>query len=175
MRWDRSHSPAAQATTTSATNSWSPAIEVTPRSTWSLPTKGSSLTERGVVENRRSTIACSTRNTPTDATTLASGGACRRGRNTSRCSASPSSTAQASATASAGQNCMLGPNDTWVGRSGRSSESSAWNRCTAPSTSASGFGSGGRNRSPSLRSAVYTYATYMATPPFARLMTPDPR
>lgn len=81
----------------------------------SFPTNGIGFTVSGVEPNRRNTMACSSRNTPTEATTLPSGGAERNGRNTRRCSNRPSTTQNSSVNSSAGQNCMFGPNEMRVG------------------------------------------------------------
>ena len=89
-----------------------------------------------------------------EATTLASGGALRSGRKMRKWRMRPSRMAKISEISIAGQNCMLGPKLMRVGQSGRSNVSVSWNQWTTPSMGANGLGSGGRNRSPSLRSTA---------------------
>jgi hypothetical protein len=79
-----------------------------------------------------------------------------------------------SVSSSAGQNSREEPTESSVGQWGTEKPSPPI-RCTRPSMSASGFGSGGRNSVPSRRSPSYTYAAYIAVAALAKLTTPDPR
>ena len=99
---------------------------------------------------RRVTIACSRMNKPTEATTLARGGAPRRGRKIRKWNNSPSTTDAASEMSMAGQNAIGVPVPICVGQSGRLTPV-APAACRAPSTSASGLGSGGRKIWPCVR------------------------
>ena len=169
--WNTSHSNTDSAITTIATKSWSAAIVVTPRWTWVVfftPGNGGTCCE--VMLNRKMIVACKNTNTPTVATTLASGGACRSGRKIRKWNASPRSTQKPSEMNSAGQMPipLLDPSESDTGRSGILVPKIPW-------IGFNGFGNGGRKSFPVLRKTVYTYATYIATAPFERFTTPEPR
>ena len=135
------------------TMSWSLA-KATPNScTGRLSNTG--WTDRACEVKRSTTIACSTSSSPTEATVLASGGAARNGRKTSRWIRIPSADATTRLITNADAKVWGAPSEILVGRSGRSTPD-APSACATPSTTASGFGSGGRNRSPLRRSSLKT-------------------